>query len=1014
MRLVFACLLVIVAAPLAAQPADSTRALSALSRWVRSDTTGGLGFNSLPLRSVREVAALLPGFTRDPGTSALAGRLHAGFGQEPTFVLDGFRVADPALVPFGSVERVVVLTGSVPARYGEAADGLVLVGTNEGGLDYDGRVEALTSEGLDAYGYNLAAFSVGGPLGPARVGRFFLAGEVARLGDASPYGSDYYRLTDEASAALQANPQVLRITNGVGEERFVPFPADLPTGTPASALLADPAAFGIEVPDGFEIVSGVPLLAAETLTEGSFERARAKEDPLRALALHGSVVLQPAAAMTLRVGGDVGRRRAERAASPLTRYARLPFAGDRLYEAEHDAYRLFTSFRHRLTATSSYHLGVDYQQRDFALYPDGFSSEIEDALFYADFQHPANESATRYVLLDPATGTYVPRGGDGFLGVGSAYGLFALPGAALTSYQRERGSTLQLTGAAEVALGVQRLTLGAEYEQQVRRAYRLDGSRLAFYHDDADGPEGAFEGMPEEGVDSYDDLPYEVFRPIATYYGYTFDGLGAADGQDVAAFGRGERFDVAPHRPIYFAGYAEDRIAYRDLTLALGLRVEVFDNNALVLYDPFAPYPILRAGALAGYGAFAERGIGEDYAVYFSNPNDASTVVGFRDREGSFFGLDGAPVTQEAIDAAGRVRETGDRTLVPEMFEGYAAEVTVMPRVSLELRISEGARLFGYYDRLARRPPPGIGFAPFSTYDRLEIGGTYGNPNLKPVVVDAFGLGAAFRPAEPVTLSAALFHRHSGNAIVLRNLGQIGAPEAYAYNTFLNRGMLTTYGVDLAAQTARVRGFAGRAGYTLAFAESADASADVSLFPTAYVSPSTDLRHALDLALDYRVVDGAGPFLGGFGLGATFSAQSGSPYSPTARPGDVRQTAFLPLVGGTDGARLPWTSQLDLRLDKRFAIGAGYLSAFLWVENVLGTENVLAVYRYTGQPDEDGFLNTPEGQASIEAALVPEAFAFQYRAFTGGPVNVGGDYGSDHSLFYGQPRQIRLGVRLGF
>jgi hypothetical protein len=105
-------------------------------------------------------------------------------------------------------------------------------------------------------------------------------------------------------------------------------------------------------------------------------------------------------------------------------------------------------------------------------------------------------------------------------------------------------------------------------------------------------------------------------------------------------------------------------------------------------------------------------------------------------------------------------------------------------------------------------------------------------------------------------------------------------------------------------------------------------------------------------------------------------------------------------------------SQFDLRVEKRFTVGPGTLNAFVWIENVLDTRNTLAVYRATGEPDSDGYLATPGGQTYITNQASPASGTFNYLAFTGGPVNIGGVQSTEGSIFYGSPRRFRLGLRL--
>ena len=86
------------------------------------------------------------------------------------------------------------------------------------------------------------------------------------------------------------------------------------------------------------------------------------------------------------------------------------------------------------------------------------------------------------------------------------------------------------------------------------------------------------------------------------------------------------------------------------------------------------------------------------------------------------------------------------------------------------------------------------------------------------------------------------------------------------------------------------------------------------------------------------------------------------------------------------------------------------------------SEYIFGVYRFTGLPNEDGFLSSDDGQSLIRTAATSlddpaagDAFAYHYRNFIDSPVSVGGNaFSSASGQRYGQPRRIRLGVRLSF
>ena len=92
--------------------------------------------------------------------------------------------------------------------------------------------------------------------------------------------------------------------------------------------------------------------------------------------------------------------------------------------------------------------------------------------------------------------------------------------------------------------------------------------------------------------------------------------------------------------------------------------------------------------------------------------------------------------------------------------------------------------------------------------------------------------------------------------------------------------------------------------------------------------------------------------------------------------------------------------RLDVRIDRAFQIGNANLSAFLWVQNIFDQRNVNLVWRYTGIPDNDGFLATDAGSQWLAGSQPVGQTLYEH---------------SNRQLnWVGLPRLTRLGLRLNF
>ena len=763
----------------------------------------GEQIQNLPVRGVTSVAALQSGIVSNEGSGTL--NVRGGRGEEVDYYVDGVRVTSGALaVNQQAIQEQEVLIGTIPARYGDAMSGVISITTKSGGSKFFGSFEAITSEVLDDFGYNVATLSLGGPIFPERASFFFsLSGQLLR--DASPYGAETLRLSDGDFDAFQRNPQVFRVVNAAGEVSYVPIPTDIPSGTPLSEVVADPDRFDLDIPDGFVLDTDAGgttqiISRSETVTREryDFEEQLGKDDPRRELTFNGNVTLNPLSTISLRLGGVF-----ELSDSQGYSFGRSLFARDRYYNSDNETYRGYLTFRQRLTDAAFYQVQAEYQNYQNWLFPDGWNRNIENALFYGDVEAPQNAVARNYYTLQPGTNALFQSGDNRFVGGGNQF--FSGPGSVLTFYQKRDFEQFRFSGSATAQLGLHQVEFGAEFEQRTNRFFSLAAGELSRYFNDGDAENADSDDNGGLGYDSYDELPFDAFGNGAAsrsivyrYYGYTYNGLEETNRQNIDCFGGcdtdgdGEPdefdYDVEPYKPIYYAGYVSDKIEYRDLVIQLGLRVDIFDNNTQVPFDLYTPFPIVRAGSgllgdpdsdfynpnvdtdgdgtLDGYQQ--PGGVGEDDAVYFDG---SGNVVGYRDLDGNFFDADGQAIDFDIVvdDLAGNVRALPGEVLGKvdsDAFVDYEPRVTVMPRVGVSFPVTDRALFFASYNVTSQRPSEAA-FTPFSSYNALGTD-RLSNSNLSPETTTQYELGFRQRVGERASVTLSGFYRTQDNKIQVR------------------------------------------------------------------------------------------------------------------------------------------------------------------------------------------------------------------------------------------------------
>ena len=164
----------------------------------------------MPGRSAESVAITVGGvFTRDGNMGSVRGQREDG---TVTFI-DGIRVRGSSSIPKSAIEQVSMITGGTPAKYGEATGGVLNITTKGPSREFGGSIEAITSEGLDKYGYNILGLSINGPLIKSRkkddktsLLGFFISAEGSYVKEPNPSSIGYYIVNDDRLGYIEQHP----------------------------------------------------------------------------------------------------------------------------------------------------------------------------------------------------------------------------------------------------------------------------------------------------------------------------------------------------------------------------------------------------------------------------------------------------------------------------------------------------------------------------------------------------------------------------------------------------------------------------------------------------------------------------------------------------------------------------------------------------------------------------------------------------------------------------------------
>ena len=550
-----------------------------------------------------------------------------------------------------------------------------------------------------------------------------------------------------------------------------------------------------------------------------------------------------------------------------------------------------------------------------------------------------------------------------------------------------------------------------------------------------------------------------------SYYGYDYTGTKKYNKKtDINDFfnktdANGDKlYNVGAYEPVYMAMYIQDKFSINTMMFNIGLRVDRFDANQYVLKDPYLfreAYTVkeVRGMFLDGKGNDMIASNAEDDWVVYVNQQDKTldpdntSIVGYRqghnwyDDKGaivtdpsSVLGATGGPILKNALDEKAVSKVEGGA------FDKYEPAWSIMPRLSFSFNVSSKSLFYAHYNIITVRPTD-LRLDPISYLWIEKLGpnqnNVINNPRLKPSKSIDYEIGFRQMIGESSAISLSAYYSEKRDQVQCYRYTGAYPSTYYSYD---NIDFGTVQGFTVSYDLRSTKNVTLRASYTLQFAKGTGSSETSSLAIIQSGQPnlrtltnlSFDQRHKLSANLDYRFGYGTkynGPtsqrvkgdktkeirWLENFGVNINFSAGSGLPYSRSSKPYSTIVSAGKAQLSGTiNGSNMPWIYQCDLRIDKTFVLNLkkdeesgkptkqGFLNIYLDVMNIFNFKNVIYVYEYTGNADDDGYLTATEYQQQINSQVDVSAYTNYYRMRVANPYN------------YTMPTRVRLGVNFSF
>jgi len=373
--------------------------------------------------------------------------------------------------------------------------------------------------------------------------------------------------------------------------------------------------------------------------------------------------------------------------------------------------------------------------------------------------------------------------------------------------------------------------------------------------------------------------------------------------------------------------------------------------------------------------------------------------------------------------------------ILEDEFKKSETKSILQPRLGLAFPVSDKAVFRLQYGKYAQMPQLDEPYAP-PRYMHLVWGGQNYTPSpmgfdLDPIITTQYELGFSYQFLKDVALDVSAYAKNTTGQIVITKNRTIESDNTYGVDVdalyYSNGDFTTVNGMEFVLSTRRISRLQTVVTYSWSDTRGVSTepnSAAGNLVQEALAAPPAMImplyyqnRHRGSVVLDYRFGENDGGMLfSDFGFNLQYKFNSGHPFTLSdgglgqrssdsgALLDDARAREPQEPIGQS---QTPWNYLLNLKVEKGFRVGGVKLKAFMYVENLMDTKNVINVYSRSGNAYEDGYLTDPSLSAGITAAQ-GQLYTDLYRNINlGNRQHFMNDFAQD---VFGLPRVTKFGI----